>query len=129
MNSFINSLACDPLNNHRKFIYCQSKKKDKIMSKETASQYHTLIQGISERFTNFKIGKTGLSLEDRLQDYGDEFKRITEVCNSTNRSKIDELEKDLIEFAKKFRNNENDQGGGGAMTKSFCYRVYIVWNP
>jgi len=79
--------------------------------------------------TSFKIGKTGQTLKDRYdQGYSDKYK-FSEVIGSSALSKtIDSFEIYLINRFGGLSNCDNDQAGGGEMTNSEKYIVYIMFN-
>ena len=78
---------------------------------------------------NFKIGKTGKSLEERYdEEYKDSYKEIEEIYCNSSKIKIDELEKHLI---RNFIDNprcDNEQIGSGEMKDTGAYSVYLVFN-
>ncbi len=79
--------------------------------------------------SKFKIGKSGQSADERFrQNYEDEFRFIDEICFHENESSIDELEEYLIAHFKNDSRCQNEQVGGGEMTKSNKYIIYLVWS-
>lgn len=79
--------------------------------------------------TKFKIGKTGQSVDERFrQNYIGKFLYREEICYHENSAKIDELEEYLIEQFQDDQRCKNEQVGGGEMTKSNKYIIYLVWN-
>lgn len=91
----------------------------------------TTIKDYANKFSHFKIGKTGQKLSDRFDsEYKAEYNSIICIYNNTNSDIIDKLEKVLINH---FQNNDdykhmcdNDAVGGGNMDESAMYQVYIV---
>ena len=76
----------------------------------------------------FKIGKTGQTKDERFnQEYSKSYVSIDEVCYSDTESTIDRYETEIIKFFKDYPNNDNKQDGGGEMTNSNRYIVYVVW--
>lgn len=92
---------------------------------EIASKLEAKIKTVK----NFKIGKSGQPIIDRYnQEYKDKFKYYEEVCFSTDKTTIDNLEKFLIEKLQNYIHNKNEQVGGGEMTTSSRYIIYLVYN-
>lgn len=80
-------------------------------------------------FRHFKIGKTGQSVKERFDsEHSQIYTHIEELVYSTNASIIDAFEIGIIKHFKTYSNNDNIQDGGGEMTPSKRYIVYIVWN-
>jgi len=79
--------------------------------------------------SNFKIGKTGQTIEDRYnQEYSDVYDFYEEVGYSTTAENIDNFEKYLIDRFQSFPNCDNEEVGGGEMTDSDRYIVYLMYN-
>lgn len=89
------------------------------------------IKDIADKYTNFKIGKTGQKLSDRFDsEYKEDYDKIVPICPSSNKEIIDQWEEDLITY---FQNDDNyvdkcdnDAIGQGDMGQSEKYRIYIV---
>ena len=80
-------------------------------------------------YTNFKIGKTGQKIPERFnQEYSRDYQFYEVIESSPKAEIVDSCEKDLIEHFFEFPNCDNDQIGGGEMTESEWYFVYIVYN-
>ena len=78
---------------------------------------------------NFKIGKTGQSVKERFdQEHCKNYNHYASMGTSTDAKVIDELELFLIKEFIGYKNNDNDQHGGGEMTKSSTYSIYLCWN-
>lgn len=93
---------------------------------EIADKIETKIKNVE----SFKIGKTGQSIVDRYnQEYKDKYKNYEEICYSTEKKVVDDLEKFLIEKLQKYLHNKNEQIGGGEMTTSSRYIIYLMYNP
>lgn len=93
------------------------------------------VRNIIENCANFKIGKTGESLEERHSqpDYAGEYEHITEIFKSQNKGSVDDMETYLIsrfllnskcDNLKSGRASNNDTMRDNALE----YRVYLVWN-
>lgn len=79
--------------------------------------------------SNFKIGKTGQSIEERYnQEYSDIYASYEEIVSSLTPEIIDNFEKYLIERFQNIANCDNEQSGGGKMAKSNRYIVYLMYN-
>ena len=95
--------------------------------KELTDKLTPVVKG----YKSFKIGKTGQTLKERFdQEHSKNYKHSAEVCYSSMAGDIDRYEEQIIACFKNYPNNDNDQKGGGEMTKSNSgrYIVYIVWN-
>ena len=80
-------------------------------------------------FANFKIGKTGQTIEERYeQEYKNDYDHYMVFGTSKDKRTIDEFEKYLISRFDKYENCDNKQEGGGDMIDSDEYLVYVVYN-
>lgn len=87
------------------------------------------IKGKVKSAKHFKIGKSGQNANDRFEQEHKETYNYIEVLAQHPQSKvIDELEIYLINIFKNYPNNDNKQLGGGEMTKSERYIIYLVWS-
>ena len=78
---------------------------------------------------NFKIGKTGQTVKERYdQEYSENYSDYQEIGNSDKSEVIDEFEKYMIERFMDLDNCDNEQIGGGEMTDSKVYIVYLMSN-
>lgn len=81
----------------------------------------------------FKIGKTGLKLEDRKSqpDYKDTYDNIDDVYQTSSKDEASEMEAYLIdefEHCEKCQNKKDgDQSLNDEMADSDTYFVYVVW--
>ena len=79
--------------------------------------------------SNFKIGKTGQIIGNRFdQEYSKEYYFSMVGGRSSEKEVIDSLEMYLIERFHELPNCDNEQVGGGDMTESDTYIVYIIYN-
>ncbi|MCE4564112.1 hypothetical protein INQ51_07295 [Maribellus sp. CM-23] len=93
--------------------------------KELGDKYEPLL----ESFSNFKIGKTGQTIEERYEEeYSDFYDNYEIVGSSTDETTIDEFEIYMIKRFGDLPNCDNEQVGGGAMIKSNEYIVYLMYN-
>lgn len=79
---------------------------------------------------HFKIGKTGMSLEERLKnsDYNGIYSHITELHSSSNIEEISRLERDLIfRFQNDSRCDNVRTTNKDEMRESGKYILYLVW--
>ena len=89
------------------------------------------ISSLANRVKNFKIGKTGMSIENRFSepDYNGVYDDIDSVYSSDDFDFVSRMEADLIEEFKDNMKCDNirttDQDD---MTDSEEYFVYVVWN-
>ena len=98
------------------------------MTKQEATQK---IREIADKYSHFKIGKTGQGLSDRFDsEYKEEYEKIIPICHASDSSIIDQWEKDLIAHFQKdgdYKGKcDNDAIGGGDMDESDTYRIYVV---
>ncbi len=86
------------------------------------------IRAIALKSSKFKIGKTGLTLKQRLALYI-EFKKIKMITWSINSDTIDKLESEMNKFFINWKNNVNKKvGSAGAMNeKSNKFILYVVF--
>ena len=93
--------------------------------KELGDKYESKLETLS----NFKIGKTGQTDEERYkEEYYDTYQYYEVIGNSDNETTIDEFEKYMIERFIDLPNCDNEQIGGGDMTESNNYIVYLMYN-
>jgi CBS domain containing-hemolysin-like protein len=79
--------------------------------------------------TNFKIGKTGQTIEERYnQEYSEEYNNYEVIGTSKDKTTIDSFEKYMINRFIGLPNCDNEQVGGGEMEDSSEYTVYLVSN-
>lgn len=82
-----------------------------------------------KNYINFKIGKTGQTIEERYEEeYKNDYGHYMILGTSSNKNTIDEFEMYLISRFDKYENCDNEQVGGGDMTDSDKYLVYVVYN-
>lgn len=80
-------------------------------------------------FENFKIGKTGQTLDERYrQEYESDYEGKQELFSSSSKEEVDNMEEYLIERFIHEEKCDNEQVGGGDMTNSSRYLVYLVFN-
>lgn len=93
--------------------------------KELGDKLDEMVKNIS----NFKIGKTGQNIVDRFNDqYYDQYQKYYEVGYNNESNVIDRFEKYLIDRFIGYENCDNEQVGGGEMTESDKYIVYVMYN-
>lgn len=82
-----------------------------------------------ESFSQFKIGKTGQTIKERYkEEYSDTYTMYDTIGHSNESNVIDNFEKYMIERFMDLENCDNEQIGGGEMTKSDRYIVYVMYN-
>lgn len=96
----------------------------------TVQECITAVQETAKASKRFKIGKTGLTAAERRNqtDYVNTYSRITAICQSPSSKTIDDYEIAIIKHFKNYPNNDNEQDGGGEMTESKMYIVYMAWS-
>ena len=94
-----------------------------------------VVQRIAIRCTRFKIGKTGVALEERIAqpDYNGVYEHIEELYKSSDKSQVDEMEAILIDRFSIFPKCDNKKDGDASISDTMQdnaleYRVYIVWS-
>ena len=81
-----------------------------------------------KKLSNFKIGKTGQTVEERYnEEYSDTYDYYEIIGSPDNETTINNFEKYMIERFKDLSNCDNDQIGGGEMIKSNKYIVYLMF--
>ena len=91
--------------------------------------YKAKIEQIAQKATRFKIGETGLSLNQRLKAYNKTYQKILPITRSVHRDKIDAIEAKLIaHFINHPKCDNLNTGSAGEMTESALYRIYVVFN-
>ena len=93
---------------------------------EIANDIATKVKNVQ----NFKIGKTGQEPQERhTQEHAAIYKHFDVMATSSDKKAIDDLEIYLIkQFRVSHKNCKNEQDGGGEMTTSNSYAIYLVWN-
>lgn len=93
------------------------------------------VRDIAETCANFKIGKTGETLEERKNqpDYKEAYQNIKEVYSSTNSHEVDDVESELIKKFIFYPNCDNIKDGFTSHSDPMRegaerYVVYVVWN-
>lgn len=78
---------------------------------------------------NFKIGKTGQTIKERYdEEYSKDYSNYEIIGSSEKSNTIDDFEKYMIKRFMKLSNCDNEQVGGGEMTSSTEYIVYLMYN-
>lgn len=87
------------------------------------------IESKLKTLTSFKIGKTGQTVKERYEEeYSETYDKYEVIGTSVKATIIDNFEEYMIERFMDFDNCDNDQIGGGEMTDSDKYIVYLVFN-
>ncbi len=90
------------------------------------------VKNIADKYSSFKIGKTGDTLENRKKEPNyDDYADLIEVGTHTLKSKVETWERSLIEhFLQdedyKDKCNNLRGGSGGRMRDSGTYRLYVA---
>lgn len=93
--------------------------------KELGDKYEPKLKTLK----NFKIGKTGQTVKERYDDeYSETYSNYEVIGSSDNKKTIDDFEKYMIERFISLDNCDNEQIGGGEMTNSDKYIVYLMSN-
>lgn len=109
----------------------------RVLNSSDFSQYQqdfksakAAISSIASRAKSFKIGKTGMSIEDRFgePDYNGVYDEIHSVYSSDDQDFASRMEADLIgEFKDNQKCDNVRTTDKDDMTDSEKYSVYVVW--
>ena len=101
---------------------------------ETSSLPKKKIEEVIDKCTSFKIGKTGMTLEERgnSPDYADKYKWIQEVFASKDPNEVSQMEAHLINHYINYSKCDNEKNGVSSIHDEMKdgaekYYVYIVW--
>ena len=101
---------------------------------ETSSLPKKKIEEVIDKCTSFKIGKTGMTLEERgnSPDYADKYKWIEPLYESSNPDDISQMEAHLINNYINYSKCDNEKNGVSSIHDEMKdgaekYYVYIVW--
>lgn len=101
---------------------------------ETSSLPKKKIEEVIDKCTSFKIGKTGMTLEERgnSSDYASKYKWIQEVFASKDPTEVSQMEAHLINTYINWACCDNEKDGAASIYDHMAddatkYYVYIVW--
>ena len=101
---------------------------------ETSSLPKKKIEEVIDKCTSFKIGKTGMTLEERgnSSDYASKYKWIQEVFASKDPTEVSQMEAHLINTYINWACCDNEKDGAASIYDHMSddatkYYVYIVW--
>lgn len=101
---------------------------------ETSSLPKKKINEVIDKCTSFKIGKTGMTLEERgnSSDYASKYKWIQEVFASKDPNEVSQMEAHLINHYINYSKCDNEKNGVSSIHDEMKdgaekYYVYIVW--
>ena len=101
---------------------------------ETSSLPKKKIEEVVDKCTSFKIGKTGMTLEERgnSSDYASKYKWIQEVFASKDPTEVSQMEAHLINTYINRTQCDNEKDGVSSIHDEMKdgaekYYVYIVW--
>ena len=101
---------------------------------ETSSLPKKKIEEVIDKCTSFKIGKTGMTLEERgnSSDYASKYKWIQEVFASKDTTEVSQMEAHLINTYINWACCDNKKDGAASIYDHMSddatkYYVYIVW--
>lgn len=101
---------------------------------ETSSLPKKKIEEVIDKCTSFKIGKTGMTLEERgnLPDYANKYRWIQEVFASKDPNEVSQMEAHLINTYINWACCDNKKDGAASIYDHMSddatkYYVYIVW--
>lgn len=101
---------------------------------ETSSLPKKKIEEVIDKCTSFKIGKTGMTLEERgnSPDYANKYRWIQEVFASKDPNEVSQMEAHLINTYINWARCDNEKDGVLSIHDEMKdgaekYYVYIVW--
>jgi hypothetical protein len=101
---------------------------------ETSSLPKKKIEEVIDKCTSFKIGKTGMTLEERgnSPDYANKYRWIQEVFASKDPNEVSQMEAHLINTYINWARCDNEKDGVSSIHDEMKdgaekYYVYIVW--
>ena len=101
---------------------------------ETSSLPKKKIEEVIDKCTSFKIGKTGMTLEERgnLPDYANKYRWIQEVFAGKDPNEVSQMEAHLINTYINWACCDNEKDGAASIYDHMSddatkYYVYIVW--
>lgn len=101
---------------------------------ETSSLPKKKIEEVIDKCTSFKIGKTGMTLEERgnSSDYASKYKWIQEVFASKDPTEVSQMEAHLINHYINYSKCDNEKNGVSSIHDEMKdgaekYYVYLVW--
>ena len=101
---------------------------------ETSSLPKKKIEEVIDKCTSFKIGKTGMTLEERgnSPDYANKYRWIQEVFASKDPNEVSQMETHLINTYINWARCDNEKDGAASIYDHMSddatkYYVYIVW--
>ena len=101
---------------------------------ETSSLPKKKIEEVIDKCTSFKIGKTGMTLEERgnSPDYANKYRWIQEVFASKDPNEVSQMEAHLINTYINRVRCDNEKDGAASIYDHMSddatkYYVYIVW--
>ena len=101
---------------------------------ETSSLPKKKIEEVIDKCTSFKIGKTGMTLEERgnSPDYANKYRWIQEVFASKDPNEVSQMEAHLINTYINWACCDNEKDGAASIYDHMAddatkYYVYIVW--
>ena len=101
---------------------------------ETSSLPKKKIEEVIDKCTSFKIGKTGMTLEERgnSSDYASKYKWIEPLYESSNPNDVSRIEAHLINTYINWACCDNEKDGVSSIHDEMKdgaekYYVYIVW--
>jgi hypothetical protein len=101
---------------------------------ETSSLPKKKIEEVIDKCTSFKIGKTGMTLEERgnSSDYANKYRWIQEVFASKDPTEVSQMEAHLINTYINWACCDNEKDGAASVYDHMAddatkYYVYIVW--
>ena len=111
----------------------RNKKDGELMHSGDVMQIASDIMASAENWSSFKIGKSGMTAEERFcePDYNGEYDGIEVVYESPSAYNVSQMEASLINFFKNNGKCDNIKDGEGSvndtMADSDKYIVYVVY--
>ena len=114
-------------------IIKRNKKDGELMLTSDVMKIANFIFDCAKNWSSFKIGKSGMTAEERFSepDYNGEYDGIVEVYANQSADNVSQMEASLINYFRDNKKCDNDKDGDSSasdtMTSSSEYIVYVVY--
>lgn len=114
-------------------IIKRNKKDGELMLPSDVMKISNYITDYAKNWSSFKIGKSGMTAEERFSepDYNGEYDGIVEVYANQSADNVSQMEASLINYFRDNKKCDNDKDGyssvNDTMASSSEYIVYVVY--
>ena len=114
-------------------IIKRNKKDGELMLPSDVMKISNYITDYAKNWSSFKIGKSGMTAEERFSepDYNGEYDGIVEVYANQSADNVSQMEASLINYFRDNKKCDNDKDGDSSvndtMASSSEYIVYVVY--